>query len=126
MGLLLFLTGCHLAGEREYYSHVENYIADEAVVDSIKFSEDPEYIKLKLSGIDDRYQDNDFIIKGKSVAIVIEKGIFEQIHVGDRIQYTSAPAYFGNSYCMPIVELSVEGIVILSFEDGYRNLLELY
>ena len=55
------------------------------------------------------------------IAVPIEK-----IEPNSVVEFTSAPAFFGNGYLMPIVQLSVNGEILLSFEEGYANLLELY
>ena len=124
--VVLLLMGCSRMKEKEYYENIQNYITEEAVVENIKYNEEYEYIKFRLSGIDEKYQDSDFIIKGKSVELVLENKIMDKIMPGDTITYTSAPAYFGNSYCMPIVELFIGETIILGFEEGYKNLLDLY
>ena len=112
--------------EKEYYADVSNYITEEAVVDNIIYNKERGYIVFWLSEINSAYQTSDFMIQGESLSIVIENGVFDKIRNGDKIKYTSAPAYFGNGYFMPIVELSIEGEIILSFEEGYENLLDLY
>ena len=40
------------------------------------------------------------------------------------VSFMTAPRYFGDGYIMPIVEISVDGEELLSFEEGYENLLE--
>lgn len=125
-GILWVLIRYPRLKEKEYYADVSNYITEEAVVDSIKYNGEDRYVMFRLSEIDDIYQNYYFIIKGKSVEVVLENEIMDKVKIGDRIQYTSAPAYFGNGYSMPIVELVIEGEIILSFEEGYENLLDLY
>ena len=34
--------------------------------------------------------------------------------------------YFGDGYSMPIVSISVNGEVLLSFDEGFENLMKLY
>ena len=105
---------------------VNNYITEEAVVDSIMYDKKIEYIGFRLSEINDEYQGERFIIEGKNLDIVLANGILEKIEPNSVIEFTSAPVYFGNGYVMPIVQLSVDGETLLSFEEGYANLLELY
>lgn len=38
----------------------------------------------------------------------------------------SHPRYLGDGYVFPVVGLSVGDIVLLDFEEGYKNLLEFY
>lgn len=120
------LVGCSRMREKEYYAETSNYITEEAVVDNIIYNEEEQYIVFWLSEIDDTYQSSDFIIEGASVMIVLENKVFDKIKIGDEITYTSAPRIFGNGDFMPIIELSNNGEEILSFEEGYKNLMDLY
>ena len=127
--LLLALGGCGGVAksvEKEYYMDVNNYITEEAVVDTITYDKKLEYIGIRLSEISDAYQGERFIIEGKNLDIVLANGILEKIEPNSVIEFTSAPAFFGNGYLMPIVQLSIDGETLLSFEEGYANLLELY
>ena len=105
---------------------INNYITEEAVVDTITYDKKLEYIGIRLSDISDAYQGERFIIEGENLDVVIENDILGKIKTNDIIDFTSAPAYFGNGYVMPIVQLSIDGETLLSFEEGYANLLELY
>ena len=79
-----------------------------------------------MSDIDERYQSSEFVVRGESVDILLERDVFEKIGPGNRITYTSAPEYFGDGYSMPIVSISVNGEVLLSFDEGFENLMKLY
>lgn len=118
-----FLDDCK---ERGYYSNKENFITEKAIVDSIIYNEEYERISFSLSEIDDLYQGSGFIIRGDSVTVLLERGIMEKVIIGSEITYTSAPGYFGNGYRMPIVAISVDGEELLSFDEGYENLMALY
>ena len=127
--LLLALVGCGGVAksvEKEYYMDVNNYITEEAVVDTITYDKKLEYIGIRLSEISDAYQGERFIIEGENLDIVLANGILEKIEPNSVIEFTSAPAFFGNGYLMPIVQLSINGETLLSFEEGYANLLERY
>ena len=127
--LLLALVGCGGVAksvEKEYYMDINNYITEEAVVDTITYDKKIEYIGIRLSEINDAYQGERFIIEGENLDIVLANGILEKIEPNSVIEFTSAPAFFGNGYLMPIVQLSVNGETLLSFEEGYANLLERY
>lgn len=126
LGTLLCIIRYPRMKEKKYYMDKNNYITEEAIVDNIIYNEEQEYIVFWLSEIDDSYQSSDFIIEGASVPIIIENGVLDKIHIGDKIKYTSAPAYFGNGYFMPIVEINFADEELLSFEVGYKNLLKLY
>ena len=127
--LLLALVGCGGVAksvEKECYMDINNYITEEAVVDTITYDKKLEYIGIRLSEISDVYQGERFIIEGENLDIVLANGILEKIEPNSVIEFTSAPAFFGNGYLMPIVQLSIDGETLLSFEEGYANLLELY
>ena len=129
IALMLSICGCGGVAksvEKEYYMDVNNYITEEAIVYAIDYHEDLGYISFGLTSISTEYQGNNFIIRGKSFDKVIENDVLGKIKINDVIEFTSAPAYFGNGYVMPIVQLSIDGEILLSFEEGYANLLELY
>lgn len=118
--------GGHTIKEVFYYLDKDNYITEEAVVEKILISKEEECVAFYLSGIDEVYQTDFFVIRNKSAYRLIDDGIAGKIKEGDKITYTSAPRYFGNGYSMPIVSLSVAGEELLSFEEGYRNLMFSY
>ena len=110
--------------EKRYYFDKNNYITEDAVVENIIYEED--YLLFVLSGINEAYQGSVFIIEGESLDVLLERGILEKIETGSEITYTSATRYFGNGYYMPMVALSVDGEELLSFDEGYKNLLKQY
>lgn len=124
--VILSLSGCYRMKEKKYYSDESNYITEEAVVISMNLYEEKNSIYLGLTQIDEAYQDNAFKIEGEKAKLLIERGIFEKIERGDKIMYTSAPGYFGDGYCMPIISISCDGEELLSFEEGYKNFMKLY
>lgn len=124
--LMVSLTACYQKREKKYYSNKENFIIDVAVVKNIIYDEETNVLYFWLSEIDERYQDNTFKIEGESVSVVLKNDIFEKIQVGNEMEYISAPEYFGDGYCMPIVAISVNGEEVLGFDEGYDNLMEMY
>lgn len=126
IGFVFHLNGCYQAKEKAYYSDKNNYICGDAVVDNIIFDEENHRLYFWLSEIDDAYQDCTFKVEGKSVDVLIGSSLLEKIDIGSKITFISAPRYFGDGYCMPIVALSYNGDELLSFNVGYENLLELY
>lgn len=128
--LIIMMTfpsyGCYQSREKKYYSDDNNYLTEEAVVDNIIFDKEKNIIYFWLSEIDEEYQDSTFKIEGESVNILLKNNIFEKIKVGNEITYTSAPRYFGDGYCMPIVAISINGEELLDFEEGLENLINLY
>lgn len=112
--------------EKRYYFDKNNYITEDAVVDNIVYDKKCNELVFWLSEINEAYQGSVFKIKGESVDPLLERGILEKIEIGSEITYTSALEYFGNGYSMPIVALSVDGEELLSFDEGYKNLLKQY
>ena len=123
---IMSLTSCTRQREKEYYADANNFITGEGVVDNIIYDENDKDIVLWLSEIDDAYQCSDFIIEGENFSIVLDNGILDKIKVGDTIEFTSAPRYFGNGDFMPLVALSVGDEELLNFEEGHKNLMDLY
>ena len=125
--VILSLSGCSRLREKKYYADTSNYITGEAIVNNIILYEDGgEQIIFWLGEIDDSYQCSDFIVEGENVSLLFERGIMDKVKIGDRITFTSAPRYFGNGDFMPIVALSINGEELLSFEEGYSGLIDLY
>lgn len=58
---------------------------------------------------------------GNCISIVNFLAIFNLL-----ITFVSAPEYFGDGYCMPIVALSVNGEELLTFDEGVENLIAQY
>ena len=112
--------------EKTYYLDKDNYITEDAIVDNLIYDKEGNCLVFWLSEIDEAYESSDFIIKGRNLSVVLEKGVVEKIDVGSKITYTSAPGYFGNGYFMPIVAISVAGEELLSFDEGYENLIKSY
>ena len=52
--------------------------------------------------------------------------ILNLVHIGDSIEFVSAPKVFGDGYTLPIVSLTVNGEVLLDFETGWKNLMKNY
>lgn len=124
--VMLVITGCYEIHEKKYYSDVNNFITEEAVVDNIIYDADGGDIVLWLSDIHDSYQSSAFMIKGENFQVVMDREILNKIKIGDVITFTSAPGYFGNGYFMPIVAISISGEELLGFEVGYENLMKGY
>ena len=124
---ILFSSSCsYQYREKQYYSDQNNFIKDTAIVENIFLDEDSNTIYFWLDDVAEVFQGNTFIIKGTNVDEVIENNIFNMVQKGDLIDFISAPEYFGDGYCMPIVAISVDGQEILCFENGYKNLMKLY
>lgn len=123
---LLLLTGCQARREKAYYADKDNYITDTATVENVLYEEETESLYFWLSDIREEYSDTTFVVRGESVSLLLKKGDPKEELPGCVITYVSAPEYFGDGYCMPLVSLSVAGEEWLAFEEGYENLLKLY
>ena len=124
--IIATMTGCYEEREKKYYSDKTNYITDEAIVDNIIYLEEEQKLVFWLLEIDDAFQDNNFIVKGENVNLLMENDVLQKIKKGDKITYISAPEYFGDGYAMPIVALIIGEDELLSFEEGYNNLMKMY
>lgn len=124
--IMISLTGCYAIKEKNYYSDKSNFITGSAEVKNIIYDEESNNVYFWLDKIDEAYQDSTFKVEGKNVDILFEKNIFEIIEIGDEIIFTSAPRYFGDGYCMPIVAITYKHEEIISFEEGYKNFMKLY
>ena len=118
------LSACSLEKERQYYSEPDNYITATGTVTHIKYNEEKDALYLGLEQMSYKFSDNSFKIVGKNLIIAQENGLDQKLQEGKQIEFISAPRYFGDGYVMPIVGLTVDGEVLLTFEQGYSNWLE--
>lgn len=121
--MLAFLCSCQTVGKFDYYSQKENYISATGTILSIRDNEDSKALYIELSNLTPRLEDTCFKIVGESRKIVQAKNIDSKLKAGEQITFITAPKYFGDGYVMPIVALSVNGEILLEFEEGYENLL---
>ena len=127
IAVLITSTGCGVISslhEREYYSDESNFISGTAVVENIIYHQEDGEIILWLGERDEAYVTGAFILRGENASVAIENGIFEKIAIGDTITFISAPRIFYNGYFFPIVSLSIGDDLILSYEEGYANLMK--
>ncbi len=123
--LCISLSSCGFSPKmKRYYSQKENYINASGKVTHIKYNEESTALYLGFSELTPEFDDNSFKIEGNNLPIVKENGIDEKIKLGDKVEFVTAPKYFGDGYVMPIVAISVNGEVLLEFEEGYANYLE--
>lgn len=120
----LIFNSCESYKMKEYYSEKNNYVKAIGTVDHIMYNEDESRLCLGFSDLEPRFDDDSFYIAGESLNIVRRKGIDKKLKIGDKVEFISAPRYFGDGYIMPIVGISVNGEELLSFEDGYDSLLK--
>lgn len=109
----------------KYYSDDSNYITAAGTVRYLAWGPEQSYVFLAFDDIPEEYSDTNFVLNGENLQIVLENGFAEKVQLGTTVEYVSAPRYFWDGYSMPIVELSVNGEILLTFEEGKTNLLDL-
>ena len=123
--LLLSMVSCVLnyRDTVRYYRDRDNYITATSTVDFINYADDGG-LYIGFDEIPKGLQDDCFFIAGKNLDIVLERGIREKLQMGSEVTITSAPKIFGDGYVVPIAAIAVDGEELLSFEEGYPNLME--
>lgn len=110
---------------QEYYEDKANYVTATGTVTHLARSKDGKIFYLGFSEeLTPEFDDSTFKIVGKNVDIVKKNKIWKYVKEGEKVEFVTAPKYWGDGYCMPIVALSVDGEEILGFEEGYDNLQE--
>ncbi len=121
--MVIALAGCDKSEKQEYYKDKSNYITVNGTVESV-YSYNNEALLISFSYLDHKFSASCFQICGKNLPIVQEKGIDYKLKAGDSVVFTTAPGFFGDGYIMPIVAITVDGEELLSFDEGYENLLD--
>lgn len=120
--LSCLLSSCYLAAkEKEYYAHKENYVTAVGTITFINYNEEKTALYLGFSDLTPRFSDDSFKIVGDNFLTVQGNGIDKKVQIGKQVEFVSATRYFGDGYVMPIVAISVDGEVLLSFDEGYDN-----
>ena len=122
IGLLCCLFACDSKKMADYYSERNNYVEAVGTVTDISYNAEAGALYLSFSDLEPAFDDICFKIVGENLVIVQNNGIEQKINVGDRVEFVSAPRYFGDGYVMPIVQISVDGEELLSFDTGFVNL----
>lgn len=117
--LSLVLSCCN--SSTEYYREQENYIQASGNLYYFVYSEELSAYYLAFSELSPKFDDDCFKIEGKNAQIVKEMGIEEQLQIGMKVCFMTAPRYFGDGYVYPIVAISIGDTVLLDFETGYSN-----
>ena len=120
----LLYNSCEMVQEVPYYSDKNNYIILNGIVDYIRYSDDGKTLYLRFSDLDPDFSDCPFKIVGKNLKIAQKNGIDEKMEIGDEVEFITAPRYFGDGYIVPIAGISVDGEVLLDFEQGYENYID--
>ena len=109
---------------REYYRQKDNFVTATGTIRHIAYNDDSSALYLGFTDLSPTFDDNSFKIVGNNLPIVQKNNIDEKIKIGDKIEFITAPEYFGDGYVMPIVAVSVNGEELLEFEEGYANFLK--
>ena len=109
---------------REYYCEDSNYIKAYGTVNHLSYGEKNTYVYLSFESIPDAYGDRSFKVGDKNYHLLMERGFADKVQLGTQVEYISAPRIFWDGYSMPIVALSVNGEILLSFEEGKENFLD--
>lgn len=127
LGVMLLLNSWDFSWnvrEYHYYKDPTQFVELSAEVAYIHWGSNS--LVLGMTDIPEGFSERTFKIEGEAYDAVLENGLKEQLTTGQRITFMSAPQYFGNGYVMPIVEISVDGVEYLSFEEGHPYLLNEY
>ena len=119
--LVVFLTGCNFLNQMLVEKMIEKYLEDQNYVtltgEFIEF--DGNFVVIKCEELNDylSYEDEfcEYSICSKE---------YLELEVGVEIQFTTVPFHFYNGHYLPIVELRIDGNLLLSFEDGKKNLID--
>ena len=123
--LLLSMVSCVLnySDTIRYYRDKDNYITATNTVDFINYT-DYGWLYISFDEKPEGVRDDCFFIAGKNLDIMLERGIREKLQMGSEVTITYAPKIFGDGYVVPIAAIAVDGEELLSFEEGYPNLIE--
>ena len=122
--IIVVFSSCTSRKEIQYYSERNNYITATGTVMHIKYNEKKDALYLGFDELLPEFSDRTFKIVGKNLTVVQENDIDQKLKLGDHVEFISAPRYFGDGYAMPIVGITVDGEVLLEFEEGYDNWLK--
>lgn len=122
VSVLFVCSSC--SSTKRYYSKRENYINAVGTLTYLAYNDDSSALYLGFSELSPKFDDTCFKIVGENMHVVKKRDIDSKIKIGDRVEFITAPKYFGDGYVYPIVALSVNGECLLVFEEGFSNLLE--
>ena len=98
-----------------------------------KYSDDQNYVIL--TGEVTEFDKNNVIIKCEELRnyLSFQKELcdyyiysdnFVQLQAEDEIEFVTVPFHFYNGHKLPIVELKKDGITLLAYEEGKKNLID--
>ena len=118
--LIMSLSGCCASNQKLANKMIE------------KYSDDKNYITL--CGVVTESNGNAIAIQCDQLATYIgyEDEICDyyiysaqdlDLCIGDQVIFTTVPFHFYNGQKLPIVELTIDGDILISFDDGKQNLI---
>ena len=118
--LVILMSGCYSSNQKlaqkmiEMYSEDQNYVTLSGEI--IEVDEGNVIIKCEDLNEYISYEDElcDYYIYSDQII---------ELSAGDRIDYATVPFHFYNGHKLPIVELKINGNVLLTFEEGRENLI---
>jgi len=108
----------------DYYSVESNFIKVHGIVEEINLQDGILYLNINFD--DSTFPndgDNTFKIIQSNQSILSENDFYDQVNVGDTIDFYSAPRIFGDGYVVPIICIEKDGAIYLPFATGLSNLL---
>ena len=112
--------------EYQYYAQEENFVEVTGEVGHLAWNEEGERVAFSLTERPEGFVDVEFDIEDDNFRIVANKEGAEYLQLGATVTFMAAPRYFGDGYTVPAASLRVDGVELLSFEEGYENLLRSY
>ena len=116
------LSACNSTEMKKYYAERDNYITATGSVSHIAYDEENEKLFISFADLNPEFNDNTFKIAGQNYLIVKSRSVQQKLKLGVEVEFITAPRYFGDGYAMPIVAMTIDGEVLLAFNEGFENL----
>ena len=124
--LSFFIIACTTNSKKmyDYYSIQSNFVQVHGIVEEINLQDEILYLNINFDeSIFPNDGDNTFKIIQSNQQVLFENGFYDQVNVGDTIDFYSAPRIFGDGYIVPIIYIEKDGVIYLPFDTGQNNLL---
>ena len=125
---LISVSGCQYALERkknqynEIYHDEENYITFTGKITEFvtKVGSDGQLVKIECSDLLNHVSDEEY--KRIYYRVLSDQPL--DLEIGDTITFVTVPKDLKNSYCLPIVFVCKDDIILLELEEGKENLFD--
>ena len=108
----------------DYYQTKDCFISSSGTITFIYHDATNQEICLSLSDIDPRFDDRRFVITGMNYTIVMERGLLDDLSIGDSVEFIGAPRVFWDGYVLPMIEITVDDEQFLDAKTGYDHFIE--